>query len=586
MKSSIRLLLLSLVLVIVACGGGGGGPSIIPTAVLIYTTDWTNHAQAGGGTSQRLSILDLQGKVVKSAIANMSQAGSETFRIEGLTSGKYVFKAELFTQPNLGGIKSGEFQTVMDFMAETLFNSQVGVPVDSIMVTPNNEPIQVPKSQAFYALPKGTSGSATFAAPGTVSWSVLGGIGTINNQGILITGAPGNGTIRALHNPTSSLGSAIVQVAPATITTGKWTIFIFLNAANDLFSYSTLNVNQMETAAGNADVRFVVQWKQSVSKFSSSSFDGTRRVLVKPDNSDSVVSEVVQNLGSGIDMGRPQTMKAFLDWAKTYYPAERYGLIVWDHGNGWRRAPAGTRAVSYDDETGNAIQTWELKTGLAGHHFDFLAWDASLMQMTEVAYEVRDFADFIVGSEESPPAEGYPYQTIFPAFRDNPTAATRDLTKAFVDGMLGVPGYQSRKITQSVMESSKLPAVATALNDLGSELMANNVALHSAIQTARSQTQSYSQASSPPRYYRDLIDMCERLDSLSSIGSVDSACQALKAAAQAAIVWEGHNANSPGSRGISIDFTPGSIFINSATDYNLLKLGQDTLWDDWLVTAP
>jgi len=553
---------------------------------LVYTTDWTRNAQPGGGTSQRISLLDLQGKVVKSQIANMTVAAPQTYRVEGLPSGSYVLRVELFTQANLGGIKSGEFQAALDLAGEVPFNSVVGEAVDSVSVSPNNVTVQAPRSRTFYATPRSASGVATFAAANSFTWSVLGSVGTINQNGTLITDDPASGSVRARHNPTGSLGSAVVQVTAATIRTGKWTIFVFLNAANDLFAASTLNVNQMESVAGNPDVRFVLQWKQSTTKFSSSSFDGTRRVLVTPDATGTIVSDVVQNLGSGVDMGRPQTMKAFLDWAKKYYPADRYGLIVWNHGNGWRRAPSGTRAVSYDDETGNAIQIWELKNGLSGHHFDFIAWDASLMQMMEVAYEVRSFTDYIVGSEESPPAEGYPYHRVFPAFRDNPDATTRDLTKNFVDGMLAEPAYISRKITQSVLESSKLPALATEVDNLAGVLMSQGAAVSGTVQTARSQAQSYSPSLSPPRYFRDLIDLCEKMAALSSVGSLDAACASVISAAQAAIVWEGHNGQSPGSRGIAIDFTPGTTFLSSATDYGLLRFGADTRWDDWMITAP
>ena len=40
---------------------------------------------------------------------------------------------------------------------------------------------------------------------------------------------------------------------------------------------------------------------------------------------------------------------------------------------------------------------------------DVLAFDACLMQMAEVAYEVKDLADYVVGSEETEPGPGYPY---------------------------------------------------------------------------------------------------------------------------------------------------------------------------------
>ncbi len=60
-------------------------------------------------------------------------------------------------------------------------------------------------------------------------------------------------------------------------------------------------------------------------------------------------------MGTGVDMGNPQTLTDFVNWAKTFYPAQHYALIVWDHGAGWRRGQQALRfrrrpqAVSFDD---------------------------------------------------------------------------------------------------------------------------------------------------------------------------------------------------------------------------------------------
>ncbi|MEQ1823469.1 MAG: clostripain-related cysteine peptidase [Fimbriimonadaceae bacterium] len=584
MKFRLILALLA-ALIILACGGGGGGGSTLST--LVYTTDWTNSGNAGGGVSQRVSVYDSQGRLLKSLIVNKGSSPVLVTRIEGIEAGSQLVVSELYSQTNLGGVKTGEFRTILNIVGEATLQARVGDPVDSVKVTPESSSVSVPRSVAFYALPRTADGSATFALSNQITWSLLGGVGSIAQNGRFLSNTAGSGTVRALHVPTSILGSATVQVNPPVITRGKWSIFVFLNAANDLYSFSTSNVNQMETAAGNPDVRYILQWKQSAARFPNSTFDGTRRYLVKPDTSGSIASELVQDMGSGIDMGKPQTMKDFLDWAKTYYPADHYGVIVWNHGNGWRRKPnKETRAVSYDDETGNAIQIWELNTGLSGHHFDFIAWDSSLMQMQEVAYEIRDKADYIVGSEESPPAEGYRYDTLFAKFRDNPTDTPRNLTKAFVDTTLAHGGYASRNITQSVIDTTKIAALATATNTLAQQLMANTGSLTTIIPNVRLSAQSYSQQASPPRYYRDLVDVCTKLEQQTSIPGLISACVGVRNAVSQAVIWEGHNTHSPGSRGVAIDFTPGNVFISSASDYQRMKFSNDTLWDDWLIAAP
>lgn len=363
---------------------------------------------------------------------------------------------------------------------------------------------------------------------------------------------------------------------------------VFMNAANDLYPFSTFNMNQIERVAQNPDVRFVVQWKQSRARFPGSSFDGTRRYLAKPDLTNAIASELVQNMGSGVDMGSYSTLRNFVNWTKQRYPADRYCLVIWNHGNGWHSRNLEenwpTRAVSYDDETHNAIQIWQLKQALSGTKVDILAWDASLMQMLEVAYEVRDNAHYVVGSEESPPGAGYPYDLIFDDFRDSPETPTATLARSFVDGMLAVPQYQIHKITQSVIDTDALPALRDALSELANQLSANAAQVQAIVPAIRQQAQSYSPH--PSRVYRDLIDVCLRLEAATAIPEVVAASAAVRAAASAAIVYEGHNSNSPGSTGISIDFSDGTVFSDFSDSYGLLGFAQDSGWDEWLAISP
>jgi hypothetical protein len=115
-------------------------------------------------------------------------------------------------------------------------------------------------------------------------------------------------------------------------------------------------------------------------------------------------------------------------------------------------------------------------------------------------------------------------------------------------------------------------------------LIANKTALTAAYQQVRNEAQSYSPNAG--RYYRDLYDLCARLEALVDIPAVDSACQNVRAKLTAAVAWEGHSTLSPGSHGISIDMTPGQQFFSIAADYGRMQFGRDNLWDDWLPVSP
>lgn len=565
----------------VGCGGGGGATE------LLYQTDWTNRGRAVTGLSQRVRLYTASNQLVQTLVMNQDANGMQGLTIPVSGSGVYRLYVELYSQRDLLGVRTGVLETLVTLSGRTTFLSAVGEDPTMVKVTPESASVKVQHSRQYYAAGYSGANRAVFVEDEAFEWSALGGVASVNETGIALGLTPGSGTIRATHSDTGHQGSGLITVDPFQATQTKWTVMVFLNAANDLYTFSTLNVNQMESVAQNPDVRFIVQWKQSQSVWPSSSFDGTRRYLVKPDTTSSIASELIQDMGPGVDMGQASTLLDFVNWTKTYYPADRYVLVVWNHGNGWRRKPEDTlptRAVSYDDETGNAIQTWQLSQAIGNNVLDIIAWDASLMQMLEVAYELQDRAQLIVGSEESPPGEGYPYDLIFGEFRDSPDASTVTLSKAFVDGMLAVPAYQTRKITQSVLDTSKLPALGASVSELASQLIANVGSIGTEIQTVRTQAKSYSPTAF--RVYRDLYHVCELIESLIGIPGIQTAAADVRAKIADAVVWEGHNVNSLNSHGVSIDFSSSGTYAGVATDYAQLRFAQETMWNEWLSVAP
>lgn len=417
---------------------------------------------------------------------------------------------------------------------------------------------------------------------------------------LVLIGCGGGGGGGSSTSATATSTAVTATATTSTATTsgdplpagqkGKWTVLVYMNAANDLYSFSSLNMNQMEQIATNPEVRYVVQWKMSKDLFSSSPFDGTRRYIAYPDPSDTanttLVSHLLDDMGTSVDMGKADTLKDFVKWGKEQYPADHYALVVWNHGNGWMRSADQdliTRGVSYDDQTGNAIQIWQLQPALTGMGLDLIAFDASLMQMAEVAYELRGVTPLVVGSEESPPGEGYPYQLVFAPFSATPDKPAAQLSKSFVDGMLAVPAYQNRKITQSVIDTTKLVPVGTAASDLANKLFLHPEA-NDAVKAARSASQSFSPTTF--RHYYDLSSFATNLKSRVDSQELKDACDVVTTAISGAILWEGHNTQSPGSRGIAIDLSSAEQFAPVRDDYIQLAWATATSWDEWLRVAP
>jgi hypothetical protein len=198
-----------------------------------------------------------------------------------------------------------------------------------------------------------------------------------------------------------------------------------------------------------------------------------------------------------------------------------------------------------------------------------LAFDASLMQMLEVAYEVRDKALFITGSEESPPGEGYPYDRFLSHLAANPNMSPRDFAIDIVQQTFESYGANSN-ITHSALDASKVADIVGPINDLGAALFAIKGTYRDEIVFARDNAENYDYPT-----YRDILDFL-RLLTQPLPGStappvrdatVQNAAQRVRTAVQAAIIKNINGDLHPRSNGLS-------IFLPSPTQYRTIDIDQ------------
>lgn len=127
----------------------------------------------------------------------------------------------------------------------------------------------------------------------------------------------------------------------------------------------------------------------------------------------------------------PAVFQQVLNYTIDNYPAKNYGLVMWSHGDGWLPATqkVDTRMIGIDngmDNTSNSGPEMDitdmasvLNTVIANKtksKFDFILFDACFMQGVEVAYELRNCANYIVGSPTEIPGPGAPYQNMIAPF--------------------------------------------------------------------------------------------------------------------------------------------------------------------------
>ena len=149
-------------------------------------------------------------------------------------------------------------------------------------------------------------------------------------------------------------------------------------------------------------------------------------------------SDRIERFNGDLNTGSTKTLVDFVQWAHHLFPAERYALVLWGHGSGhddqnvyradpWIGKPrtaarlaqrrlgffsgtrrsileqGPTRGYGYDDTAGDFLDNGELRKALLqvkeilGRKLDLLGFDACLMAMIEVAYQIHDLGQYARG---------------------------------------------------------------------------------------------------------------------------------------------------------------------------------------------
>ncbi len=119
----------------------------------------------------------------------------------------------------------------------------------------------------------------------------------------------------------------------------------------------------------------------------------------------------------------------FIGFCSESYPADRYGLIFWDHGGG------SVYGFGYDElHPSDSLFLPDISNALerAGVKFDFVGFDACLMASVEVAYTLEPYADWLIASQETEPSTGWEYSSWLSELSDNPSLPTSELAGVII----------------------------------------------------------------------------------------------------------------------------------------------------------
>lgn len=379
-----------------------------------------------------------------------------------------------------------------------------------------------------------------------------------------------------------------------TVQLPKWTVMVYLASDNDLEQFGMQDFNEMEQGlydavqAGNGDITnqlqvIVLMDRASGYDTTDGNWTDTRLFKVLPDNSSSFMNSErlddggsapghIPNLGEK-NMGDPQTLEWFLDYVKVNFPAQNYGLVLWNHGGGARsassfqpvtRSSGTTRPVfnsaavkgvkaacwddSHNDNTGysDALYLDEIQQAVgtkfsSTEKLGFIGFDACVMATVEVAYEFRNLASYMAASMNFEGGNGWDYQYWFSNIGPADIAADA-FAKSIVDQYHAQHGNSNSGETQSAIDLSQLPELKTRVDALAAALQSwvnGNTTTRGTFESIRDTAIHYygndDESISYPYY--DLWSLADKLAQSGSVpAAVADAAAAVRTQMEAAVI--------------------------------------------------
>lgn len=195
----------------------------------------------------------------------------------------------------------------------------------------------------------------------------------------------------------------------------EWTVVVYMAADSEPALPWEEDINEMEEAQLE-DWMNVVVLVDPLGSGDSMILD-----IVSDDSSSILSTELNDSLevipaGGEVDMASPGTLSDFVTFCWRNYPADRLALVLWGHSGGWYGlCQDGTSLLQLPD----LRLALEDATQEMGRRVDIVVADSCVEGVLETMHELRDYADWYVGSEIAVPAQGLRYDQILDSLAED-----------------------------------------------------------------------------------------------------------------------------------------------------------------------
>jgi len=364
----------------------------------------------------------------------------------------------------------------------------------------------------------------------------------------------------------------------------KWTVLVYM-VGSDLESGSgaaTTDILEMIEVGSNPNLDIVITTGgANVDRTDEGLWDWRKikRWKVVSDDVEAIPFTTANN-----DMADPINLAEFLYWGVTTYPADKYCLILWDHGGA-------IDGFGHDEVSGNMLSVEQITNALDASYsytdvkFDLLGFDACLMSNLEVMYNLKNYADYFVASEEVEPGHGWDYTYFLNKMVSKSITTGNELGKHIADGYLQhAKNEGTSEITLAVTDLSEIDNVMEKLEALVYKLTLPPVKrsiYFTPVAHGRASAEDYGKSAENPGGSFDVVDLVDFANNVKQFDETFAPeCDALIASVEQAIDYKVKDQTKPNSNGMTIylpynQFADSEVVIEKVEKYKALNFSTD-----------
>ena len=285
----------------------------------------------------------------------------------------------------------------------------------------------------------------------TCSWSSSNtSVATVDGDGkVTAKSVAGTTTITAVTcNGLTDTATVTVQ----EVAMDKYTLMVYMCGSNlesdSNGGLASMDIEEMRSVANQPDDINIIIETGGATKWHKNVIggNGVRQITYKDSDNHWVLGRYhldsnnlyEDDLVTYSSMGASETLQSFLQWGFDNFPADKYSLILWNHGgalDGCCFDDIKSSDSLTADEVDEAVTKAKRASGVADN-LEFITYDACLMSVLEIAEMNSHNFNYMLSSQEVEGGLGYNYDAWLPDLYANPDIYTPTLLEKIGDTFL------------------------------------------------------------------------------------------------------------------------------------------------------